>query len=177
MTTTQVRPGCHVFNTKLGWMGIAWNEECMSRLTFGHTTEKSVLGRIPAGCSPTRRVPREYLALEKQLKQYARGDFVDFSHVQIDDADYTPFQRAVVDNCRQIAWGKTMTYGELAKAAGSPRAARAVGSVMSSNRFPIVVPCHRVVSSTGDRFGGFTAPGGVPMKKRMLVLEKDLVAN
>ena len=84
---------------------------------------------------------------------------------------------AVIKNCRRIGWGETLTYGQLAEAAGSPRAARAVGTVMSGNRFPIIVPCHRVVSSTGNRFGGFTAPGGVPMKKRMLKLEQDLVVS
>ena len=158
-------------------MGLAWNEKSLVRVTFGHSTRKSVFSRIPAECSPTSRVPEEFRGLESQLEQYACGEFVDFSGVKIDDARFTPFQRAVIKHCRRIGWGETMTYGELAEAAGSPRAARAVGSVMSSNRFPIVIPCHRVVSSGGKKFGGFTAPGGVPMKKRMLNLEQKLMVS
>jgi len=62
------------------------------------------------------------------------------------------------------------TYGELADLAGYPGAARAVGSVMSSNRYPIIIPCHRVVGSAGS-LGGFSAPQGISLKERMLTLE------
>lgn len=177
MATIKLKSGCHVFKTDLGWMGLAWNEKSLVRLTFGHSTRKSVFSRIPTECTLSSRVPAEFRSLENLLEQYACGEFVDFSGVRIDDTGFTPFQRAVVKNCRRIGWGETLTYGQLAAAAGSPRAARAVGSVMSGNCFPIVVPCHRVVSSSGDKFGGFTAPGGVPMKKRMLKLEQKLVAS
>jgi methylated-DNA-[protein]-cysteine S-methyltransferase len=66
--------------------------------------------------------------------------------------------------------GRVRTYGELAAAAGSAGAARAVGSVMAKNRHPIIVPCHRVVGSAGS-LGGFSARDGINMKRRMLELE------
>jgi methylated-DNA-[protein]-cysteine S-methyltransferase len=69
-----------------------------------------------------------------------------------------------------------MSYGELAAKAGYPRAARAVGSVMSSNRFPIVIPCHRVVAA-GEKPGGYTSPQGVGMKLRLLALEAGAAAD
>ena len=76
----------------------------------------------------------------------------------------------VVRACRKIGRGRTRTYGELAAAAGSPGASRAVGSVMAKNRFPIIVPCHRVVGAGGS-LGGFSAPTGLNLKERMLALE------
>jgi methylated-DNA-[protein]-cysteine S-methyltransferase len=66
--------------------------------------------------------------------------------------------------------GEVVTYGEVAEEAGSPGAARAVGNVMACNRVPIVIPCHRVVAS-GGKWGGFSAPQGVDLKRRMLDVE------
>jgi methylated-DNA-[protein]-cysteine S-methyltransferase len=70
---------------------------------------------------------------------------------------------------RDVGWGETVSYGELAEMAGRPRAARAVGNAMSRNPVPIVVPCHRVVTA-GGRIGGY-GPSGVPTKRFLLALE------
>ena len=70
---------------------------------------------------------------------------------------------------REVGWGETAPYGELAEMAGRPRAARAVGNAMSRNPVPIVVPCHRVVAA-GGRIGGY-GPSGVPTKRYLLALE------
>ena len=75
-------------------------------------------------------------------KDYSVATFDD---LEIDDGHLTGFGRKVIAACRQIAWGETLTYGELARRAGRPGAARAVGSVMARNRVPLIVPCHRVV--------------------------------
>ena len=91
------------------------------------------------------------------------GTVVELDHL-------APFARRVVELCRRIPYGQTLTYGELAAQAGSPRAARAVGNVMRTNRCPLVVPCHRVVPS-GSGLGGYSAPGGVRAKLRLLELE------
>jgi methylated-DNA-[protein]-cysteine S-methyltransferase len=90
--------------------------------------------------------------------------------VALDLTHLSAFQNRVVRNCRRISRGRVRSYGELAAAAGSPGAARAVGSVMARNRFPIIVPCHRVVASGGS-LGGFSARDGVSMKRRMLEME------
>ena len=89
---------------------------------------------------------------------------VDLS--QVDAA----FPRAVYETLqRDVSWGETVSYGELAEMAGRPRAARAVGNAMSRNPVPIVVPCHRVVAADG-RTGGY-GPSGVPTKRFLLSLE------
>src|SRR5207237_10388998 len=80
------------------------------------------------------------------------------------------YQNRVVRACRRIGRGRVRSYGELAAAAGAPGAARAVGNVMAQNRYPIIVPCHRVVGSAGS-LGGFSARDGINMKRRMLHME------
>lgn len=82
----------------------------------------------------------------------------------------TEFQKRVWRQIRHIPPGKVMTYGEVARLVGSPGAARAVGSAMKSNKLPILVPCHRVVSSNG--LGGYSAHGGIRTKKKILKVEK-----
>jgi methylated-DNA-[protein]-cysteine S-methyltransferase len=86
---------------------------------------------------------------------------------------HTAFQRRVIRCCRQIPWGATRSYAELAARAGSPRAARAVGAVMAANRFPLIVPCHRVIGARGS-LGGYSAPTGLVMKSRLLAREGSL---
>lgn len=113
--------------------------------------------------------------LVRRIQAYAAGGVDDFSDVQIDAGPQTAFQRRVVDRCRKIRFGQTMTYGQLARAAGSPAAARAVGNVMATNRTPLVVPCHRVVASSGG-LGGYSAAGGTRTKLRMLEMEAALDA-
>jgi O-6-methylguanine DNA methyltransferase len=77
----------------------------------------------------------------------------------------------VYQAAREIPAGATATYGELARRVGTPRDARAVGRALGMNPFPIVVPCHRVIAA-GGKLGGFSAPGGVATKRRMLAIEQ-----
>lgn len=104
------------------------------------------------------------------LVRYAAGEPVDFSDIPVASDHLSPFQRRVVRACRAIGRGQTRTYGQLAAVAGSPGAARAVGQVMATNRVPLVVPCHRVVGASGS-LGGFSAPQGIAMKRRLLMME------
>ena len=86
--------------------------------------------------------------------------------------DRTEFQKGVLLACFQIPLGETRSYRQLAELAGSPLAARAVGSVMASNRIPLLIPCHRVLGS-GKSFGGYSAPGGLDTKRWLLDRESD----
>ena len=104
------------------------------------------------------------------LQQFAAGDMVDLARIPLSLNHLTPFQRRVVKACRAIKRGQSLSYGEVAAKAGSPGAARAVGQVMRTNRTPLIVPCHRVVAA-GGKLGGFSAPQGLAMKRRLLELE------
>jgi methylated-DNA-[protein]-cysteine S-methyltransferase len=103
-------------------------------------------------------------ALERYFKS-GKGDFQGFSP---DLSGMTPFRKKVMQELCEVPAGTTITYGELAAAAGSPGAARAVGNVMAANPVPLFVPCHRVVATQG--LGGFS--GGLDVKRALLKLEK-----
>lgn len=85
--------------------------------------------------------------------------------------NYPVFYRKVWMACARIPAGRTMTYGELARKIGHPGAARAVGQALARNPFAPTVPCHRVIGADGS-MTGFSAPGGVQAKRRMLEKEK-----
>ena len=98
------------------------------------------------------------------------GEQRDLTHVELDPTGIDDFRQAVYDATRAVAPGETVTYGEIARAVGDPHAARAVGAALGSNPYPIVVPCHRVLAANGA-LHGFSAPGGIVTKRRMLEIE------
>lgn len=161
-----------LFPTNLGWMAVAWRGEQISRLTIGHPSAAAAAASLDLDAVTTDRcgLPPLVADLVDRLQRYCDGESVAFDDVPVDLSHLTPFQSKVVRACRKIGRGRTRTYGELAAAAGSPGASRAVGSVMARNRLPIIIPCHRVVASGGS-LGGFSAPQGICLKERMLALE------
>lgn len=86
----------------------------------------------------------------------------------------TPFQRAVWRQLQDIPYGETISYGELARRVGNPKASRAVGSANGANQIPIVIPCHRVIAA-GGKLGGFG--GGLRVKQALLELETRTLAG
>jgi methylated-DNA-[protein]-cysteine S-methyltransferase len=107
--------------------------------------------------------------LAQRFAAYFAGERDSFEDVELDVDDGTPFQHRLVDALRSIPYGETVTYGELASLAGAPNAHRAAGTFCARNRFPLVVPCHRVVAANG--IGGFGSLG-VGYKRRLLELER-----
>src|SRR5690606_6375853 len=91
-------------------------------------------------------------------------------------AGLTPFQQAIIRECRKIPYGHTLSYGELAARAGSPGAARSVGSTMAGCRQGLIVPCHRVISASGAP-GGFGGPVGTKFKRQLLELEQRALSG
>ena len=112
---------------------------------------------------------------QKKVGRYFNGETVRFDE-SLDLADQPPFRRKVLEQCRRIPYGTTASYGDLARAAGSPGAARAVGSAMAHNPMPLLVPCHRVLCANGS-IGGFSSPDGVQQKEQMLRLEGAIGAS
>jgi methylated-DNA-[protein]-cysteine S-methyltransferase len=110
----------------------------------------------------------EVESLVGRLQDYFSGARVEFADAQIDAEGWTEFQRNVLAAMRRIGYGEVVSYSELAHLAGYPRAQRAVGTFCARNRFPLVVPCHRVVSSDGlGSYGSL----GLDYKRRLLALE------
>ena len=104
------------------------------------------------------------------LKDFFSGKPVDFRKLKVDFSNHTPFFRDICRVAQSIPYGELRTYGELAEMIGRKGAARAVGRVMAANPLPIIIPCHRVVSSDGS-LTGYSASGGLKTKKRLLVME------
>jgi methylated-DNA-[protein]-cysteine S-methyltransferase len=119
---------------------------------------------------PSARASRAEAAkhpLAARLGRYFAGERVVFADVDVDLSWGTEFQVALAQALRAIPYGETVTYGELAALAGHPNAQRAAGSFCAANRFPLVVPCHRVVAAGG--LGGYGSLGG-EYKRRLLEL-------
>jgi len=188
-TDASVQPiSATAFSTALDWMAIAWDEEAVRGITFGYASQNQAefaLGR-------SLRQPKQFChfltggqlapephwvnELVNDLRRFADGDAADFSYAPLALDHLTPFARRVVAACRQISWGQVSSYGELAENCGSPGAARAVGSVMAKNRYPLVVPCHRVLAA-GGALGGYSAPDGLRMKRRLLAMERPFTSR
>jgi methylated-DNA-[protein]-cysteine S-methyltransferase len=110
---------------------------------------------------------REHEVIER-VRAYFAGDRVAFDDVELDLDCATPFQASVAAALRAIPYGETVTYGELAALAGHPNAQRAAGTFCAHNRFPLFIPCHRVVAANGlGSYGSL----GLSYKRRLLELE------
>lgn len=160
-----------VFSTRLGWFGLVGRKRCVWRLVMGHHRVDEAwasLHRLFA--DETVAESDWYPTLRRKLEEFAAGQRVSFDNIQVRIEHRTEFQQKVILATRAIGFGETVSYGELAARAGSPNAARAVGTVMANNEVPIIVPCHRVLAS-GGKIGGFSAPQGIDLKRRLLKLE------
>lgn len=170
----------YAFETDLGWMACLATLGRLHQLSFGAESPQAVIRRLDSQWTADAKTSRRLPAWVKLLQRYAAGEVVDLRQVPVAlPESLTPFQQRVLQLCRKIPYGQIATYGELARRAGHPRAARAVGNVMAANRVPIVIPCHRVVPS-GGKLGRYSAPGGDRTKLRLLELEgcqQDLMPN
>jgi methylated-DNA-[protein]-cysteine S-methyltransferase len=174
------------FQTALGWMAIAWKGDALCGIVFGHVSRRSAelalarnLGALRsqgdfAIASSDQEVPHWVKEVIDALRRFAEGEPVEFVDVPLALDHLTPFGRRVVAACRRIGWGNTRSYGDLAEQCQAPGAARAVGTVMAKNRYPLIVPCHRVLAA-GGALGGYSAPDGLRMKRRLLEMEGSAV--
>ncbi len=160
-----------VFSTPLGWFGLVGQQRCVWRLVMGHrTAAEAWAGMQRHFAEETLAESDWYPALRKKLEEFSTGKRVSFDNIHVRTEHRTEFQRKVILATRAVGFGETVSYGELAARTGSRNAARAVGTVMANNDVPIIIPCHRVLAS-GGRIGGFSAPQGIDLKRRLLELE------
>ena len=159
-----------VFEGDLGWFGLLGTGRSLQRLYMGHATADEVRERAAAEQPDGWAEKNWWPELRRRLVDYAGGTRDDFRDIEIVDSSRTPFEQRVARTLRRVDYGKTVSYGELATRAGAPGAARAVGSVMRRNSVPLIVPCHRVIAA-GGKLGGFSAPQGLDLKRRLLALE------
>jgi methylated-DNA-[protein]-cysteine S-methyltransferase len=163
----------HVFETAMGFCAIAWSDAGIARFQLPTKTAEATerLMRHRASGAEPAAPPEDIAAVVEAAKRYFCGEETDFSQVQLDLAGEDAFFAQIYDALRRVRWGRTTTYGALAKEVGAGReAARDVGEAMARNPAPLIIPCHRVLAA-GGRIGGFSAPGGSRTKMCMLELE------
>lgn len=163
----------HIFDTVAGSCGIAWSDVGICGFCLpgddAEATQRHLLRRMPAAVPGTP--PPVVQQVITAAKRYFAGEIIDFSDVPVDLDGQRDFFQKIYAELRRVGWGRTTTYGTLAKALGAgPEAAREVGQAMAKNPVPLIIPCHRVLAA-GGKVGGFSAPGGSVAKARMLELE------
>jgi len=164
--------GRALFPTEIGVCGLAWNARGLTAVLLPEddaaATRAQLQKRAPDAqdADPPPEIAKAIAAIVTLL----RGEPVDLSSLPLDLESVPEFERRVYVVARTIPPGETLTYGEVAARIGEPGAAQAVGRALGRNPWPIVVPCHRVVAA-GGKLHGFTAPGGLDTKRRLLAIE------
>jgi methylated-DNA-[protein]-cysteine S-methyltransferase len=144
----------------VGPLILAAGDSGLHHVMFGNSQRAKPDPRWREDAKPLRETMR-------QLRAYFAGELEDFELPLAPEG--TDFQRNVWRNLCTIPFGETISYGELAKRVGNPKASRAVGAANGQNPIPIIIPCHRVIGSNG-KLTGFG--GGLPIKEKLLALEQ-----
>jgi len=161
-----------LFATRFGTCGIAWNDIGLTRFQLPEETEELTEQRLAArGGTRTGEPPEWVRFVIERAQLHLGGEPKDFSGTPLDRSCASDFQMDVYIETQAISPGRKKSYGEIARRLGlGSEAARAVGTALAANPWPLIVPCHRVVSAD-DKMTGFSAPGGVRTKTRLLALE------
>jgi len=158
-----------LFDTCLGWMGMVNSPSGLRMVVLPQKSREAVFCKVTNySCAAEEQSPALFGDLPHRLRRYLEGEPVDFTD-KLDLVEATRFQQNVWQAVRTIPYGETRSYGWVANKLGLPKAARGVGQALARNPLPIVIPCHRVISSNGS-LGGFG--GGVEIKEFLLRLEQ-----
>jgi methylated-DNA-[protein]-cysteine S-methyltransferase len=163
--------GYDLVDTPLGELFVAATPAGLCRIVYDPEPERIVDGLARTVGVRVLRAPRSVDATLRQLDEYFEQRRTRFD-LPIDLRVTEGFPRRVLHELARVPYGEVTTYGELAKRAEHPRAARAVGTIMNRNPIPIVLPCHRVVGASGSLTG---YAGGLPRKELLLRLEGALL--
>ena len=166
-----------IFKTKWGFFGLAGTKSALCRTQLPGPEPKKIESRLLKNYPGAQFDETFFKILQEKIALYFEGSCVNFSpDIPAALDGFGVFSRKVLTACRKIEFGQRITYAGLAAKAGRPAASRAVGNSLAKNPLPLIIPCHRVLRTDG-KMGGFSAPGGISLKKKMLTLEhKTLTA-
>ncbi|MFC1993522.1 methylated-DNA--[protein]-cysteine S-methyltransferase [Chloroflexota bacterium] len=156
-----------VFDTDAGWAGVLGSANGLLRTTLPQGSSQEAHRLLGDKVNQASWSPRQFDNLIDRLRAYFSGHKAPFPD-KLDLSGATPFQRKVWEKTRLIPYGEIRSYSWVAEQIEKPGASRAVGQALGKNTLPIIVPCHRVLASSG-KLGGFT--GGLDMKAYLLSLE------
>jgi methylated-DNA-[protein]-cysteine S-methyltransferase len=171
--TTNNPPGSFyaLFDTAIGRCALVWRGGLVIGAALPEASDERAragLARRFPGAVEAEPPPFAAAAMARIVSLLAGGR-TDLGDIEIDPQG-SPFERSVWEAARRIPCGEVRSYGDVAREIGAPGAAQAVGLALGRNPVPIIVPCHRVLAADG-RSGGFSAPGGVATKFRILEIE------
>lgn len=170
-TTNNPREGFALFDTAIGRCALVWRGGLVVGAALPEASDEkarlSLARRFP-GAVQAEPPPFAAEAIER-ISSLLAGGKTDLGDIRV-DPEGSAFERNVWQAARRIPCGQVRSYGDIAREIGAPGAAQAVGLALGRNPVPIVVPCHRVLAADG-RSGGFSAPGGVATKFRILEIE------
>jgi methylated-DNA-[protein]-cysteine S-methyltransferase len=155
-------------STPVGVLLLAATEEGLVRVAYAREDHEAVLQDLARRISPrVLRAPARLAPAVRQLEEYFAGTRTRFE-LPLDRSLSHGFRRLVQEHLPEIGYGRTESYGEVARSVGRPQAVRAVGTACATNPLPVVVPCHRVLRGDGG-LGGYV--GGLEAKTALLELE------
>jgi methylated-DNA-[protein]-cysteine S-methyltransferase len=161
-----------IFETAIGHCGIVWSGRGVAGVQLPGRSERAtrdhVIHRFPG--ARASRPPAQVQRAVGDMVALLGGEPRELGHVTIDYEGVSEFNRRVYRIARGIPPGRTLSYGEIAERLGDRNLAREVAQALAQNPTPIIVPCHRVLAA-GGKMGGFSAPGGVRTKLRLLTIE------
>ena len=184
-----------IFKTKWGYFGLAGTEYALYRTCLPGQSPEKLKSLLLKNLLLKHRVCQEgvpdlryasalsiefdkafFKEIQQQIIAYFEGSYVNFSpDIPLVLNGFSPFYTSVLTSCRYVTYGVTITYVELARKSGKPAAARAVGNALAKNPLPLIIPCHRVIRGDGS-LGGFSAPGGLSLKRKLLAHEQNCLS-
>ncbi len=158
------------FESALGLIRVASSDQGLAYVGLPHANGRGFMGWLQryGGSAVTRSNRKANLEFIEQLLEFVEGRREDFE-IPL-DLRATEFQHRVYEATARIPFGEICSYADIAKAAGVPKATRAVGAALGSNPIPLVIPCHRVIGSRG-KLQGYA--GGLAIKARLLASERS----
>ena len=161
-----------IFETQWGYFGLAGTEKGLLRTCLPAADPKKIESSLLKNLPSPRYDKTIFKAARQQIATYFEGRGADFAgEIAVVLDGLSLFGKKILQTCRSIKFGQTISYRGLAKRAGRPNAARAVGGALARNPLPLIIPCHRVIRSDGS-VGDFSAAGGAELKKKMLRFER-----
>ena len=161
-----------IFKTRWGYFGLAGTDSAICRTQLPDQNRQKLKSRLLKNLPNPQYDKSFFRTTQNRIIAYFQGKTVNFSTALPLELDgFSQFHLSVLSACRQIRFGQITTYSKLAKMIDNPAASRAVGTALSKNPIPLIIPCHRIIR-TDAKLGGFSAPGGLSLKKRLLEHEK-----
>lgn len=158
-----------IFKTEWGWCGVVVGRGGVMQVILPEKRKGLIRARIRYRYPDSQEGGKGTEGVQRALKRYFSGKRVNFDF-PLDLSPYSDFQRRVWEVARTIPYGEVRSYQWIGGKLGNPRGGRAVGGALGRNPVPVIVPCHRVIRKDGH-LGGFSGPGGIELKRKLLELE------